>query len=77
MIAAADSDAGNFQFAAGDLLNARAVAEAITENFKGDEVIMAEAVAKLEKIKAEEEKQSRIKPQAGDTLELQHNPKND
>jgi tetratricopeptide (TPR) repeat protein len=67
----------DIQFASGDLLNARAIVEAITENFKGDEVIMSEAITKLEKIKAEEERQNRIKPQSGDTLELQHNPKND
>jgi tetratricopeptide (TPR) repeat protein len=67
----------DIQFAAGDLLNARAIVEAITENFQGDEVIMTEATAKLEKIKVEEEKQNRIKPQGGDTLELQQNPKND
>ena len=63
------------QFAAGDLLNARAVTEAIIENFEGDEVIMKEATEKLEKIKQEEENVSRIKPQSGDTLELQPNPK--
>jgi phosphosulfolactate phosphohydrolase-like enzyme len=67
----------DIQFAAGDLLNARAIVEAITENFQGDEVIMTEATAKLEKIKEEEERLSRIKPQSGDTLEMQQNPKKD
>ena len=67
----------DIQFNAGDLMNARAVMEAITENFTGDEVIMKEATEKLEKIKQEEENQSRIKPQGGDTLELQQNPKKD
>ena len=67
----------DIQFAAGDLLNARAIVEAITENFQGDEVIMTEAAAKLEKIKEEEERLSRIKPQSGDTLEMQQNPKKD
>lgn len=65
----------DIQFAAGDLLNARAIVEAIIENFNGDDVIMKEATEKLEKIKQEEENVSRIKPQGGDTLELQHNPK--
>lgn len=67
----------DIQFKAGDLLNARAVLEAITENFSGDEVIMKDALEKLEKIKKAEEQQSRIKPQGGDTLELQTHPKND
>ncbi len=67
----------DIQFAAGDLLNARAIVEAIIENFDGDEVIMKEATEKLEKIKQEEENVSRIKPQSGDTLELQQNPKKD
>lgn len=67
----------DIQFKAGDLLNARAIMEAITENFSGDEVIMKEAKEKLEKIKKAEEQQSRIKPQGGDTLELQAHPKND
>jgi tetratricopeptide (TPR) repeat protein len=67
----------DIQFNAGDLLNARAVLEAITENFQGDDVIMTEAATKLERIKQEEEHQSRIKPVGGDTLELQQNPKKD
>lgn len=67
----------DIQFNAGDLMNARAIMEAITENFTGDEVIMKEASEKLEKIKQAEENQSRIKPQGGDTLELQLNPKKD
>lgn len=67
----------DIQFAAGDLLNARAIAEAITENFQGDDVIMAEARLKLEKIMAEEVKQSRIKPIGSDTLDMQQNPKNE
>jgi len=67
----------DIQFNAGDLMNARAVMEAITENFTGDKIIMKEATEKLEKIKKEEEKESRIKPPSGDTLELQQNPKKD
>ena len=67
----------DIQFNAGDLLNARAIIEAITENFSGDETIMAEANIRLEKIKKAEEQKSRIKPQGGDTLELQPNPKHD
>jgi len=67
----------DIQFNAGDLMNARAVMEAITENFTGDKIIMKEATEKLEKIKKEEENQSRIKPPSGDTLELQQNPKKD
>ena len=67
----------DIQFNAGDLLNARAIIEAITENFSGDETIMAEANIRMEKIKKAEEQKSRIKPQGGDTLELQPNPKHD
>lgn len=67
----------DIQFNAGDLLNARAILEAITENFSGDEVIMKDASEKLEKIRKAEEQHSRIKPQGGDTLELQTHPKND
>ena len=65
----------DIQFKAGDLLNARAIVEAIIENFHGDEVIMKEATEKLDMIKQEEENQSRIKPEGGDTLELQQVPK--
>jgi tetratricopeptide (TPR) repeat protein len=64
----------DIQYKAGDLLNARAILEAIVENFKGDETIMKEANAKLEKVKAAEDNQSRIKPGSTDTLELQMNP---
>lgn len=67
----------DIQFKKDDLLNARAILEAITENFQGDEKIMSEATKKLEIIKAEEERQSRIKPQGGNTLELQEDPKKD
>jgi tetratricopeptide (TPR) repeat protein len=67
----------DIQLANGDLLNARAVLEAITENFQGDEVIMKEATEKLDRVKKEEEIQSRIKPQTGDTLELQQPSKNE
>jgi len=64
----------DIQFNAGDLLNARAILEAIVENFKGDETIMKEANAKLSKVKAAEDNQSRIKPGSTDTLEMQTNP---
>ena len=67
----------DIQFNAGDLLNARAVLEAITENFQGDEEIMKEASEKLERVKKEEEIKSRVKPQSGDTLEMQQPTKND
>jgi tetratricopeptide (TPR) repeat protein len=67
----------DIQFKTGDLLNARAVTEAILENFQGDPTIMKEASEKLEKIKKEEEAKSRIKPQSGQTLELQQQPKKD
>ncbi|HZV68046.1 MAG TPA: tetratricopeptide repeat protein [Saprospiraceae bacterium] len=60
----------------GDLLNARAILEAIIENFQGDETIMKEANEKLEKVKTQEEIKSRIKPTGTDTLELQ-NPHKD
>ena len=64
----------DIQYKAGDLLNARAILEAIVENFKGDETIMKEANAKLEKVKSAEDNQSRIKPMSSDTLEMQMNP---
>ncbi|MGB4848111.1 MAG: tetratricopeptide repeat protein, partial [Saprospiraceae bacterium] len=66
----------DIKFKQGDLLNARAILEAILENFKGDEMIMKEANEKLEKVKAVEENKSRIKPIGSDTLELQ-NPHKD
>jgi len=65
----------DIQFKSGDLLNARAILEAIIENFQGDETIMKEATQKLERVKKEEENQSRIKPSGSDTLELQKPPK--
>jgi len=64
----------SIQYKAGDLLNARAILEAIVENFKGDETIMKEANAQLEKVKAAEDNQSRVKPISSDTLEMQTNP---
>ncbi len=66
----------DIKFSQGDLLNARAILEAILENFKGDEMIMKEASEKLDKVKAQEENKSRIKPIGSDTLELQ-NPHKD
>lgn len=66
----------DIKYKQGDLLNARAILEAILENFKGDETIMKEAGDKLEKVKAQEENTSRIKPIGSDTLELQ-NPHKD
>ena len=65
------------QFQSGDLLNARAILEAIIENFQGNEEIIAEANEQLIIVKKEEERVSRIKPQSGETLELQPNPKQD
>ena len=67
----------DLRFAANDLLNARAILEAIVENFTADETIRTEAEKKLALVKAEEDRQSRIKPEGGDTLELQPNPKKD
>lgn len=64
------------QFKKGDLLNAKAIVEAILENFQGDETIVKEANEKLEKIKVAEQNESRIK-EASDTLELQVTPKKD
>lgn len=61
----------------GDLLNARAILEAIVENYVGDEVITKEASEKLARVKQAEENESRIKPMGSDTLELQVNPKKD
>ncbi|HEX5111813.1 MAG TPA: tetratricopeptide repeat protein, partial [Saprospiraceae bacterium] len=65
----------DIQYKAGDLLNARAILEAIVENFKGDETIMKEANDKLAKVKTAEENQNRVKPATSDTLEMQTNPK--
>lgn len=65
----------DIQFNRGDLLNARAILEAILENFQGDEAIVHEANDKLDKVKMEEENQSRIKSTVSDTLELQKPPK--
>ncbi len=67
----------DIQFKAGDLLNARAILEAIIENFQGNKEIMAEATEKLTIVKKEEARVSRIKPKSGDTIELQPNPKKD
>ncbi|MEO6130211.1 MAG: tetratricopeptide repeat protein, partial [Saprospiraceae bacterium] len=66
----------DIKFRQDDLLNARAILEAILENFQGDEAIMKEATEKLEKVKAQEENKSRIKPIGSDTLEMQ-NPHKD
>ncbi len=67
----------DIQFSAGDLLNARAILEAITENFYENKEIMKEATEKLSLVKREEERVSRIKPEGGDILEMQPNPKED
>lgn len=67
----------DIQFNQGDLLNAKAIIEAILENFQGDEVIMQEASDRLEKIKVSEQNQNRIKEEGGDTLEMQVTPKKD
>jgi len=62
---------------ANDLLNARAILEAILENFTGDAAVRSEAEARLEKVKTEEQRQSRVKPEGGELLDLQPNPKKD
>ena len=67
----------DMRFTANDLLNARAILEAIVENFTTDETIRTEAEKKLALVKAEEDRQSRIKPDGGETLDLQPNPKKD
>ena len=67
----------DIQYEAGDLLNARAILEAIIENFQENEELLLQANEKLTIVKEEEERVSRIKPQGGDTLELQPNPKED
>ena len=55
----------------GDLLNARAAAEAVVENFKTDEALVIEANAKLAEISQKEIESNRIKLQNADgTLEL-------
>lgn len=64
------------QFKKGDFLNAKAIVEAILENFQGDDAIVKEATDKLEKIKVAEQNESRIK-ETSDTLELQVTPKKD
>lgn len=64
-------------FAKSDLLNARAIIEAILENFQGDAEIVKEATEKLEKIKMAEAGQNRIKETDSDELEMQVNPKRD
>ena len=67
----------DIQFGRGDLLNARAILEAILENFEGNEEIMTAANEKLLLVRQEEERVSRIKPVGGDTLEMQPSPKQD
>ncbi len=67
----------DIQFKNGDLLNAKAIIEAIIENFQGDDIIMNEATERLAKIKLAEQNQSRIKEESSDTLELQVTPKKD
>jgi tetratricopeptide (TPR) repeat protein len=55
----------------GDLLNARAAAEAVVENFKTDEKLVIEATAKLAEISQKEIDSNRIKIENPDgTLEL-------
>ena len=54
-----------------DLLNARAAAEAVQENFKEDESLLAEANAQLQAISGKESDSNRIKTETTDgTLEL-------
>jgi TolA-binding protein len=65
----------DIQLRQGDLLNAGAILEAIIENFQGDEVIITEANEKLAAVRKAEANESRIKPAATDTLELQVTPK--
>jgi len=55
----------------GDLLNARAAAEAVVENFKSDETLLNEARAQLASIRQKEQENNRIKIDNPDgTLEL-------
>jgi len=55
----------------GDLLNARAAAEAVIENFKSDESLLNEANAQLASIRQQEQENNRIKVDNPDgTLEL-------
>lgn len=67
----------DLRLAAGDLLNARAILEAILENFNDDPVVREEAGSKLTEVKAEEIRQRRIQPEAGGALELPVKPKKD
>ncbi len=67
----------DIQFKKNDLLNAKAILEAILENFQGDEEIVREATQKLEMIREAEADQNRVKKVNPDTLELQVKPKND
>ena len=67
----------DLHFRTGDLLNAKAIIEAILENFKGDEAIVKEATEKLQTIHAAEKGQSRIKDPNNDELELHEKPKKD
>jgi TolA-binding protein len=53
-----------------DLLNARAILEAVIENMEGEEAIQKEAEERLDRVKTAEQNQSRLKSGSADTLEL-------
>jgi tetratricopeptide (TPR) repeat protein len=61
----------DIKFDSGDLLNARAILEAILENFQDDESITTETRIRLDKVKTAELNQSRIKTSNPDSLEMQ------
>lgn len=59
----------------GDLLNARAILEAIAENFQDDANILNEVTDRLHKVKTAEDEQSRIKAPNANDRELELQPK--
>jgi tetratricopeptide (TPR) repeat protein len=67
----------SIKYEKGDLLNAKAILEAILENFSEDATIVGEANALLNKVTTEEKNQSRLKENTGNSLELQDPPKKD
>lgn len=67
----------DLKYEANELLDARAILEAILENFSEDNEITSAAEVRLLKVKGEEERQSRVKPDTTDVLEMQTIPKQD
>lgn len=53
-----------------DLFNARAVVEAVIENYDGNEEIIAQANEKLKVIETREAEENRVKPEQGAQLEM-------